>query len=482
MTTTVPVIPARRRRFAWIADAFIIDGRFAWPIALLFVLINALVLLNAVVHNPKIGYDASQHLKYATTLAKGQLPTPVDTHEFFSPPLPYLPTALLWATLDAGGRDGRAEIVLKLAQAFQVCCSVVFTLALVKIARLVRGGGVFLPAAALGFIGLLPTYYRTFAMIRGEPLLATLALLATYLAIRTFAVRRPTMRAGALLGITLGLAVLSRQWAFFLLPALGAIGLWRLIADAGNRGATLRAGLVVLAMFALVGGPFYLHLQQTYGSVRAFNRDPQTEEDASPPHETLPAAEALRAMVTHPVRDVFAGHPILLFYADVWGDYWQYYLVYATDRPGHYVRAGAVARTAEVRGKGNNYRTMSSYLGRVCAAGSVPTALAVAGFIGGIVALRRVNLDGRSVVLPTLSLSIVTTIAGYAWFVMSYPNDAGDTIKASYPLQLYGPLAILAGAVLTQVYARSPRVAWVFVGVLMVVTIHNLPACVSRYR
>ena len=63
----------------------------------LLLLMNSIVLYNVLVHPPFAGYDGGSHLGYILTLAEGRLPTPFDTSEFFSPPLPYVLPALAYA-------------------------------------------------------------------------------------------------------------------------------------------------------------------------------------------------------------------------------------------------------------------------------------------------------------------------------------------------------------------------------------------------
>jgi hypothetical protein len=81
-----------------IAAAFRGRRGFSRTAVVLFVLVNGIALFNALFHDPAVGYDASEHLKYIQVLARGRLPGPEDTAEFFSPPLPYLAPALLQAT------------------------------------------------------------------------------------------------------------------------------------------------------------------------------------------------------------------------------------------------------------------------------------------------------------------------------------------------------------------------------------------------
>jgi len=72
---------------------FHVSDKLHYSLLFVFVLINVIVLVNAILHPPIIGYDAHDHLKYIVALSKGHLVTPKDSREFFSPPLPlYLPS------------------------------------------------------------------------------------------------------------------------------------------------------------------------------------------------------------------------------------------------------------------------------------------------------------------------------------------------------------------------------------------------------
>lgn len=452
------------------------------PILVAFALVNLIVLWNAVAHDPRFGYDAPGHIAYVRTLAEGRLPTPEESHEFFSPPLPYLPAALAWRVLDGSSTDTRQILALKVAQAGHVVASLIVCWSLLALAKLVRADA-WMRVAALVALGMVPAYYRTFAMVRGEPWMVALLLLGAYQVLRAFAIDRPTMGHAIVAGLLLGGAVLSRQWAFFALPVLGFIGLWRFVADRENRTRTLACGAALLVCAAVSGGWFFAHLHQTYGSMRAFNRPPADEEVSSESEHT--SASLAGAMVRAPVRHAFDRHPVWLFYADTWGDYWRYYLVYARDGKGRLVKPVLAERlVASGKSKSSNLATMPSYLGRVCAVSIVPTALLLLGFGYGIASSRHARVrstDGRKIVLPAAALMTLATLLGYGWFVATYPNDHLDTVKASYPLQLFPLLALLAAAAWCGLRDRVPRVACAIGACLLLIFLHNLPAMFSRY-
>lgn len=64
------------------------NGRADPLLLALFLLVNGIVLGNAIVYEPGLGYDAYMHERYVGVLARGRLPEPRDTREFFSPPCP----------------------------------------------------------------------------------------------------------------------------------------------------------------------------------------------------------------------------------------------------------------------------------------------------------------------------------------------------------------------------------------------------------
>ncbi|MGE5072989.1 MAG: hypothetical protein ACM3MF_06140, partial [Anaerolineae bacterium] len=80
-------------------EPFYAGGRLHKPLLILFVLINLLVLVNAVLHDPTKGYDAKDHLQYIETLAQDRrIPTCQDSAQCYIPPLPYMLPAILMAT------------------------------------------------------------------------------------------------------------------------------------------------------------------------------------------------------------------------------------------------------------------------------------------------------------------------------------------------------------------------------------------------
>ena len=87
------------------------------------------------------------------------------------------------------------------------------------------------------------------------------------------------------------------------------------------------------------------------------------------------------------------------------------------------------------------------------------------------------------VICAFLLLTIITTMAGYFWFLIMYPNPGkGDTIKATYVLQIYPFIAILAGILLEYVKTRSQLFYRLGLCGLCLTFVHNFMAMLTHYR
>lgn len=456
-----------------------------WAVIALYVVINGVVFHNARRHDPAIGYDSDAHLHYLMTLAQGRLPTSADSGEFFSPPLPYVPGAVALAM----GKG--LECSFKLAQYAQVVFSMVLTFFLLQICGLIRKDDDRLGLLALLCLGMMPAYYKTFAMVRGEPLLATLAVVAAYVAIRTFAARgRMSLVAAVVLGLLLGASAISRQWGIFLIPPVVLLAAWRMCRD--RRMWPAFRTLAIAGVFcALSGSWYYLHLQRTYGSVTAFNRTRENIDRPAGFYLGFP----LTRVISKPIRPLEDRRWVLpILYCDLWGDYWMHFLIWGENRRGRYTQGNYITSQRVPparRAVRTNMYEITPYLRRVNAVSLLPTAVLLAGSGFGVVTIVRLVRrrppsdeppDVPSVTLAFAALVVVSTMAGYYWFLTNYTDANGDTIKASYILQTLPFLALMGAALLWRLLDRRPRVAAALIVLLVAVTAHNAPSMVTRYE
>ncbi len=459
----------------------------------LFILINTLVLSNAIRHYPLVGYDAPDHVAYILTLAQRRLPTLADTVEFFSPPLPYSLPALA-----RYGAEGRLAVTAaaKIAQLQNWLISLAVTWLLVKITQLARPGRWSFSAAALAWLGVLPVYYKTLAFVRGEPWVMLFALLIAWellrLAVGETAV--PRKRDALRTGLWLGLGILSRQWAFLLFPAVGLfmLLLWRKgkSAPSADFSSWFQAGLVMLGTAALIGGWFYGYLYRQYGTLTAFNRAPSAQFSLGnqPLDFYLGAGDG--QLFRDPVRPHFANQLLPKLYAELWGDHEAYFLVTGQDKrngawlPGWKLEK-ALSQTPLPAWLQTNRWQIAPYLGLVNRIALLPTLFLLAAVLWNGRALRIIWRKQASPAdwLAALSLFILLfSVAGYLWFLIQYPMpDKGDTIKATYLLHVYPFGAILAANWMAQWRGRHPRFYRAIWVMLLLTAVAAAPLWLSRY-
>jgi hypothetical protein len=455
----------------------------------LYLLINTFVAMN-LRHDVHVGYDAGSHLAYVATLAQGRLPDPDDTREFFSAPLGYV----LPAILQRAGLDN--DDAGKAGQVMQLAYSLAITFVVLRICLLISAG-VWLRIVALGLLGMMPAYYRSLAMFRSEALLTALGVVALDRVLHAEVDGRGVTTSRAIVvGVLMGLVILTRQWGLMLLPAALLPSTLRLLARLrrGERWAPeLRAVALIVLVAGVTGGWFYARLHARHGSTTAFNRPPQPGPYLlrQPPSFYLDIP--WRAMATRPVLHNLARRALPEFYADFWGDYHLMFLVYAQDKRLRYVQGPHMVHDLRTPGaiKWTNFDRMVPFLGRVNVVSVLPTAVLVAGVVLGVGALAR-SLRGAwrggdevprpTLVLAVLATGVVASFAGFLWFLIGYTDGTGDTIKATYMMQTFPLLAVMGAAALDRLGARRPRLWWVVLAAaLLAVAVHNRQTYFTHY-
>ena len=451
----------------------------------LLILINGIVLSNAIRHTPYKGYDGVQHARNIEVIATGRLPSPSDSREFFSPPLPYLLPALLLRTT---GVD--LDMAGKVAQILNVFLSIGVTVFLLKICELTHPSQPHIKRNVLLFLAILPVYYKTFAFVRGEPYIVFFTLVSSYQSLQVIAEGKISFRRMIGLGITLGLAVLARQWGVLLIPPIVAfLSLMTFKARLGW--LRLLGGLTIcFGLCFLISGWFYLYLKANYGSLTTFNRQPYARFSFSNQPASFYFGLGNGNLFREPVREAFANQLMPTFYSEIWGDYWFYFLVYGKDKRNDDLFAGLtlyemLRRDHQPRWFRTNRSTIAPYLARLNIVGLFPTGLALAALVLGMVESLRYlfdpspSLQRASVGLFMLLISV--SLLGYLWFLIMYPNNLGDTIKATYMLHLFPLISVFVGRLMVWIRNRSLltyRVLLYFVGFVL---LHNLPAFFSRF-
>ena len=456
-------------------------GRVDATLVLLVLLINGVVLVNARLHDPFVGYDARAHFRYIETLSQGRLPTRAETFEFFTPPLAYAPPAMLWPHAKAGF-VGRAALHWNLAY------SVALTLLLVRVARRLRPGDPVFARTALFLLGMMPVYYKTFAFVRPEPLLTLLALASLDQALRLFGEDDLGGRRMVALGLALGLLILTRQQGFFVIVAIVLFAAGRMIGRRSGCRSYLLAMAGALVIAFAVGGWFYLRLGAHHGGAMAYVREPSAFSLSNNPRSFYLGTGG-RKLFRDPVRPSFRNQFLPTFYSEAWGDYGCYFLVYGIDQRARTFLPGAALEDALLRQTSRNVLLtnrveMGRTLGRVNAVAVLPSVLLLLGVLAAIpslVTLVRGGADPRRGMPALFLLTVLVTFVAYLALLILYPARSGNMIKATYVLHILPAMALLAADLLARLRERSPRAHRAVVAILLGATAHNSLAFVTRY-
>jgi hypothetical protein len=466
-----------------LASPFKTSGKFSWLVFVLFVAVNGLVLVNTILHDTEMGYDADDHLLYIMVLPE-RLPEPEDTREFFSPPLPYLFPSLFWQGCAALSGETtwqtyefcRDDLAGKVAQIINFFLSIGLSFVLLKLSNLLRPDSRTFKISLLALLGVMTVYYKTFAQVRGEPYVAFFAVLALYFIARMLLQQAElSWRDGLGLGVVLGLLVISRQWGFSIIPALLILGLLVLLFQGRGSFGMLRALTVSAIVSFVVGGWFYLFLYSQHGTFTAFNMEGQEFSFANQPtkfYRNTGLGENL--LFLKPTRKSFQNSLMPIFYSETWGDYWGFHV---------FIREKSALGAQGYSNRGE----INPYLGRVNLLSLYPTLIYLAGILTGLInglwLFRQSDPNwDRRLFYAFLTLFLVSASILYMYFLISYPElPDGSTIKATYMLHGLLILPILGAEFLEQVQKSNKWLYTIMVALVGAVWVHNLGAIITRY-
>jgi hypothetical protein len=368
--------------------------------------------------------------------------------------------------------------------------AVSLTFYLLRLCHLLRPGDRTFRFAALALLAALPVYYKSFAFVRPEPLLAFLCVAIVYHATDIFAAARvPTPRT-LMLGGLLGLSLLTRQQSFVILIGLVAFGLASAARRPGMRRAHLAAIAVTLLLALGMGGWFYVRIAREDGTrkVLAGARLPFAFRNQPPEFYT---GLGLDELFTDPIRPSFRRQLLPKFYSEVWGDHESYFLVYGHDIGTGEVLSGVRLETALATGEAperlmTNRGRIAGYLGRVNLLALLPSAILGAGVVLGCfylagALLHRGPHDRVELSVGFLAFLVVASFVVYLWWLIRIPTETGDTIKATYLLHVFPLAAVLGAELLRMLRFAVPYAFWVVTAALVFVTFHNGAAFVTRY-
>jgi hypothetical protein len=467
-----------------IKQLFLFEGKVDRVLVTLVLIINSIVLINSIFHHPKIGYDAVDHLSYLQILSD-RLPNREDTPEFFSPPFAYiLPTIFdkvcetitpgdvimpmyqgSTISFDCRSHDG------KFAQFVNFFLSLGAILLVLAISQQVKPENRYFKISSLLLLGLLTVYYKTFSQVRGEPYVAFLALLSIFFMIRIFQSNLAGIKAAVILGVCLGCLILSRQWGFFILLAIGLCWFWIFLQDRQKGLSYAKVIFPAFAIAILVGGWFYGSLYTRYGTLTAFNKESSgfSLSNVPPTFFTVTRLKNYE-LFQQPVRPNFTSQFFPTFYSDTWGNYWGFFSYVKTKSSFGDVGLG-------------NDKQIIPYLGRVNLFSTVPTLILIAGILGGLLNLVYLKrpLDPKRMAFGLLTLVVLVSFLGYTWFIVSYYTSDDSTLKAAYIIQLFMAAIFLGADFMESIRQRTKAIYYLLLVMLVAVFLHNLPALITHY-
>jgi hypothetical protein len=261
------------------------------------------------------------------------------------------------------------------------------------------------------------------------------------------------------------------------------------------KGKELLKALSVAAVIGfLFSGWFYIYHFVEDGTILFFNRDPAGGLSFAnqPPSFYLATGLQDFRLFKAPVRENFANQLFPIFYSDTWGDYWGFFsAAHNPEQLSLYVDPGA------------GLSSIAAYLGRVNLVSTLVSLVLLFGVIAGFRSLTAFLFqkfgplkDKQKLLFALIALIILLSAVGYFWFVVSYPNELleltgldgstlvvqkGDTIKASYMIQVFVLLPLLFSSVLQSLRNRSTPLFYGLLILLAAIFLHNLPAVLTHY-
>ncbi len=242
--------------------------RAFWAIAASMLALGAAVRINNVVEFPSLrAYDGFSHFSYIWFMADfWRVPLATNGWEFFQPPLYYWLMASVW--------DGFASLdpVVRLKLGTLIVALLGLSLATVSygIVRRYFPGNRLVHLLAPGLMLFVPVHLYTAGFIGNENLTAVTCAwsLPPMLAV----LRRPTPWRAAILGLMLGLAMLTKFTGIVVVVgALGTLGLRALVR--GDWRQDGRAAAIAGVVMLVVCGWFYARNVAVYGTPFKMSRE-----------------------------------------------------------------------------------------------------------------------------------------------------------------------------------------------------------------
>lgn len=426
-----------------------------------------ILIFNIFHYSPILGYDGEAHFNYVDFMAmylpnKLVLPLAQDTREFFSPPVGYLFPSLAQVVcrnviISNNFASDCQPIYGKATQVFQSVLYIVTLLINLYTLKLFNRSKSLINSGYLLLLSLLAVNYRTLSMIRGEPYI--LFFMSIFiLIIYKFSLNNFEYKFKNILftGVIIALLALSRQWAFLLfLPIIILAVKPKLNFKFQHFKFWLSSSLIG----ALFSSWFYFNLYFRYGSFTSFNQAKPPFSFKNQPFDFyFPTIKQIDYIFTSPIRPFLDNQFFGILYADLWGDYWGYF-----------------SFTSRFLDVGRNQLLIGSYFSRVNVISIFTTLLIIIFCYLSVKSFKNVYL------VQFLKLAIFSSFFGYLMFSISFPENNGDTIKASYIIQLFHLAVFLASIYFQKLKTINLRIYKLLLFFLTIIYIHNYQTYLSHF-
>jgi len=450
-------------------------NKYKYLIFILFSLVFIVLTFNLINYDHELGYDAAAHKWYVEVLPFA-LPTDQDTYEFFSPPLPYIFPSLIDSVCDKLVELNFLSLDCtflygKFTQALQAILFIFILFFYINISEQIFDNNNEFLISLLTLLVIISANYKTFAMIRGEPYVTFFVSWSIYLLFKliknNFIYDKKFLY---YVGFIFGLLALSRQWGFLFFLSLGFYFIYKyrfLDKDVFLR--FFKAMFVMFLIAFLMSGWFYFNLYFTYGSFTTFNEIPQSLEIENNPYTfyiTTGFQDYL--LFKEPFRGSSMNKGIFpILHSDMWGDWWGYFLI-RTGREGEEL----------------NISQILPYLGRVNLVSLFPALIYISGIIFSFKIFSKKYRKYDSTVKEFYLFSNFVLIIGwlgFLWFNIKYPEEKGDTVKATYIIYLLNVLPFYGALIMDRINKFDPRLFKAFLSILFIILAHNIPAMMTRF-
>tara|TARA_B100001113_G_C21122710_1_gene628109 strand:- start:5511 stop:6899 length:1389 start_codon:yes stop_codon:yes gene_type:complete len=427
-----------------------------------------ILIYNILHYNPIDGYDAEAHYNYVYFFSmylpdKFKLPSSEFTREFFNPPVPYIFPAFfqVFCRNIISSVDYIKDCQLNLGTFTQVFQSLIYLLTIyfyLLSFKLLKSKNNLFNLNLILLISMLSVNYRTISMIRGETYILLFNSILMYKFLKLSRNNYEYKISDILIsGVLIGLMALSRQWAFLLFLAYLMILLFI------NKKSRLNYLQFISQSFFIgfmVSSWFYFNLYFDYGSFTAFNKSPKAFSLMNQNLKFyLPFNLDALTVFTKPIRPNFSNQLLPILYSDTWGDYWGYFVFTSNDLVS-----------------GKNQMFIGNYLARVNIFSLIPSVLIIFSLI------QFNKLKGGNTFHKLLFFGIIFSFLGFLWFLIKYPEiPTGDTIKATYIIQLFHLAVIICASYLEDLKEKSSKYYLLIISFLLLVYAHNFSAYLSHF-